>query len=234
MNRTAWIIIAIVVVAGLGGLVFMTKKDQVNVDALDPAAVLQPTDTTLGDNVYGKTDAKIVLIEYGDFQCGGCAAANINVIKIKQTYREKIAFVFRNFPLTSSHPNALASATVAEAAGLQGKYWEMNGLLYANQDSWSSLSAEKRGAMFESYATQLGLNLEQYRNDLTSAKIQQKISTDRALGNRSGVNETPSFFIGAEKVDSTTASDVIQQDGTKLMDKLDAALKAVGETPPTR
>jgi protein-disulfide isomerase len=234
MNRTAWIIIALAVVVGLGGLVFFTKKDQVDVNQVDPWKLVESTESELGDNVYGKTDSKVVLIEYADYQCGGCAAANGKMSGIKEIYKDKITYVFRHFPLTNGHPNALAAATVAEAAGLQGKFWEMTDHLYANQQDWSGLSAEKRGSVFESYAQQMGLNMEKFRSSLTDGRIQRKISLDRALAGKVRVNETPTFFIGNEKMSNEVVTDIMQADGKQLMDRLDAALKAAGETPPAR
>lgn len=234
MNKITWISIGVLVLLGVGALVFLTKKDQVDVTALDPTHIMQTTDSVLGDNTYGNTNSKVVLIEYADYQCGGCRAAHANTFKIKELYKDKVAFVYRNFPITTGHPNALAAATVAQAAGLQGKFWEMNDLLYTNQQSWSDLSAEQRGSVFEALAGQLGINMDQFKKDLTSSKIQQKISTDRALANRVGVNETPTFFVGNDKISNTIVQDVMQKDGTLLMDELDKALKAAGETPPAR
>lgn len=234
MNRTAWIIIVAVCVLGLGGLIVFTKKDSINVDSIDPAKVITATNGAIGDRVYGKADSKVVVIEYADYQCPGCAGAYQNFNAIKKLYSEKVAFVFRNFPLTTIHPNSLAASSVAEAAGQQGKFWDMHDTLFGNRDAWVNLSVNDRSSAFLGYANQLKLNVTTFNSDLAGKMVADKIARDRALGNKLGVNSTPSFFIGNKEADSETVNDIIQQGGTKLMDAIDAALKNVGETPPAR
>lgn len=234
MNRTTWIVIAAICVLGLGSLIFFTKKDTVSVDSLDASSIIASENGSIGDRVFGKADAKVIVFEYADFQCPGCAGGFATMTNIQKLYSDKVAFVFRNFPLTTIHPNALAASTVAEAAGQQGKFWEMHDLLFEQREAWVNLSADQRGEAFLGYASELNLNMETFEKDLSSKAVAEKIERDRALGNRVKVDSTPSFFVGSEKADSATVNDVIQSKGEKLMDMIDAALKAVGETPPTR
>ncbi len=234
MNRTTWIIVGALCILGLAGLVVFTKKDSVDVASIDPAKVISATDTALGDQTSGNAKAKVVVFEYADFQCPGCGGAHRNLPKIQELYKDKILFVFRNFPLTTIHPNALAAATFAEAAAFQGKYWEMNDILYNNQTSWSGISSDKRTETFVSYATQIGLDADKLQKDLSDKKIQAKINRDRALASKLGVNSTPTLYIGNTQVDGTVVEDLIQKDGTLFMDAIDKALKAAGETPPVR
>lgn len=234
MNRTTWIIIAVIVVLGLGGLIAFTKKDSVNVDTLSPAKIIHGDSGSIGDRVTGKTDAKVVVFEYADYQCPGCGAAFTTTQSVQALYKDRVAFVFRNFPLTSIHPNALAAAAVAEAAGQQGKFWEMHDLLFSQRDAWVNLSSSQRSDVFLGYAKQLGLNTDTFTADQSSTLVSEKISRDRGLGTKVGVDSTPSFFIGSDQVDSTTVNSVINGDGTAFMDKIDTALKAAGETPPAR
>lgn len=234
MNRTTWIVIAVIVILGLGGLIAFTKKDSVNVDTLDPTKIIQNENGLIGDRVYGKTDAKVVVFEYADFQCTGCEAAFNTMNTVQKLYKDKVAFVFRNFPLTSIHPNALAAATVAEAAGQQGKFWEMHDLLFTNQSAWSSLSTDQRGETFLGYAKQLGLDTDKFTQDQASKAVSEKISRDRSLGGKVGVSSTPTLFIGDEKLDSNTVNDVMNGSGDSFKNKIDEALKAAGETPPAR
>lgn len=234
MNRTTWIVIIAIVVLGLGGLIAFTKQGSVNVDNLDPTAIIQSENGSMGDHVYGKTDSKVIVFEYADYQCPGCGAAYPATHTIQNLYKDKVAFVFRNFPLTTIHPNALAAASVAEAAGLQGKFWEMHDLLFTQRDNWVNLSVSDRGNTFLSYAKQLGLDTDKFTSDQAGKVVSEKISRDRSLGGKVGVDSTPSFFVGSDKMDSDTVDDVINGKGEKLMDKIDAALKAVNETPPTR
>lgn len=234
MTRTRWIIFAIICVLTLGGLVLFSKKDSVNVSDLNAAQPIEATDSALGDHVYGKKDSKVVLIEYGDFQCPGCGGAYAQVKLIKEEYKEQIAFVFRNFPLTTIHPNALAAATAAESAGLQGKFWEMHDKLFETQSAWSNVDPAQRTDVFAGYAEQIGLFVDPFKNDLSDPRIASKISRDRALGNKIGVSSTPTFFLGEEKVADDIVSDLIQKDGSLLRNKINEALKKNGIAPPAK
>lgn len=234
MNRTTWIVIIIIVALGLGGLIAFSKQGATNVDNLDPTSIIQSNNGSIGDHVFGKTDSKVILFEYADYQCPGCGAAYPATHSIQNLYKDKVAFVFRNFPLTTIHPNALAAASVAEAAGLQGKFWEMHDLLFTQRDGWVNLTVSQRGDTFLSYARQLNLDIDKFTADQASKEVSEKINRDRSLGGKVGVDATPSFFVGSEKMDSDTVDDVINGKGEKLMNKIDAALKAVGETPPSR
>ena len=114
--------------------------------------------------------------------------------KLSQLNQKDILFVFRNLPLTNVHPNALAAATAVEAAGKQGKYFQMHDALYDNQSSWSDATGEQRGAIFESYAQNLGLNINQYKTDLSSSAVARKINRDVALAKKINASSTvPSF-----------------------------------------
>lgn len=225
MTRTRWIVFIVVCALVLGGLAFMSKKDNVDVGNTDATKIITETDTAIGDHTYGNKDSKVMLVEYGDFQCPACGGAYAQLKTIKEKYKDDIVFVFRNFPLTSIHPNALAASAVAEAAGLQGKFWEMHDKLYENQDSWSSATADQRDGIFEGYATELGLKLDQFRTDLSSKKVTEKISRDQALGRKVKVDATPGIFVGNTKISDETTSNLIQADGSKLMSELETAIK---------
>jgi protein-disulfide isomerase len=225
MTRTRWIVFVAICALVLGGLVFMSKKDSVDVGNTDATKVVEQTETAIGDHVYGKKDAKVMLVEYGDFQCPACGGAYPQLKSIKEKYKGDIAFVFRNFPLTGIHPNALAAAAVAEAAGLQGKFWEMHDKLYDTQDSWSNVAADQRDSIFESYASELGLDMDKFRADRTSKKVNEKISRDQALGRKMKVDATPGIFIGDKRVGEDTVNNLVQSDGSKLSSELDAAIK---------
>jgi protein-disulfide isomerase len=230
MTRTRWIIFAIACLLLLGVLVANSKKNDIDVSKLDAAKVI--TEGEAADHVFGNKDAKVVLVEYGDFQCPGCAGAYSQLKTIKETYKDDMAFVFRHFPLTAIHPNALASSTVAAAAGKQGKFWEMHNLLYETQKTWENLSVTQRGDTFKSYAKQLGLNVDTFTQDMSSRAVANKIASDRALGSKTGVNSTPTLFLNGEKLSDEVVTSVVQGDGKLLKDKLDAAIKAAGGTVP--
>ena len=110
----------------------------------------------------------------------------------------------------------------------------MNNLLYSSQSEWSSLSAEERTSAFEQYATQLGLNLDTFREDLKKSSIQEKIRTDRTLGNKVSVTATPTLYINDQKVNDEITSKLINASTDEFTNALDTALKNAGETPPAR
>ena len=234
MTRTRWIIFAIICVVTLGALVLFSKKDSVNVDNIDAAKIISSAEGSLGDQVYGKKDAKLVLFEYGDFQCPGCGGAYAEVKALKEEYKEQIAFVYRHFPLTSIHPNALAAATVAEAAGLQGKFWEMHDKLFENQNAWSNIDPNMRTDLFVGYAGNLGLDIEKFRADLSNRSITEKINRDRALGNKLGVSSTPTFYLNDQRLSEEEVMSLVQGDGELVRKKIDAELKKLGVEGPVK
>lgn len=136
--------------------------------------------------------SKVTLVEFGDFQCPACGAEYPIVTQLLDTYKGKINFVFRNFPLPQ-HQNAQAAAEVAEAAGAQGKFFEMYNLLYTNQSTWG----ETGNAMdyFTQYAKALKLDMNKFTSDVKSNTYQNKIQKDINDGYAVGVNATPTFFL---------------------------------------
>lgn len=203
MTKKAWIIMAVLTVALIGGMVWMARSSKVDVSGIDHAA-LQPASKGSGqiaDHVYGNKESKVRLIEYGDFQCPGCGSAYPVIKQIMEKYKDKIAFVFRNKPLVTIHPNALAAAASAEAAGLQGKYWEMHDKLFESQKAWESLSGQDRTNYFVSTAQSLGLDTKKFTEDLDSSNVKAKISFDSSLADKAGVTGTPSFFLNGKQID---------------------------------
>lgn len=236
MNKTGWIIFSVVVAAVLVGLVVWTRiaNPPVDVSGIENGSVVTASTNNgnIADHVTGKKDSKVLLIEYGDFQCPSCGGAYPSTKKIIEEYGDRIGFVFRNFPLTSMHPNARVAAATAEAAGIQGKYWEMHDMLYEKQNDWSSLSGEKRGAIFDGYAQTLGLDMTKFKADLqgnnenSDQSVNKKISFDQALGKKFGVNATPTFFINGKQMDDATRDAFVKgQDLTSIKAAIDEALK---------
>lgn len=202
MTSKGWIIFATLCVAILGGMIFTAQKDKIDVANVDLNKLQSATSQNgnIADHVEGKTDSKVVLIEYGDFQCPGCASANPVIKSVVEKYKDRIAFVFRNYPLYQAHPNAFASASVAEAAGLQGKYWEMHAKLYENQTLWKDLSGAARTDYYLSAASDLGLDTAKFTADIDSEAVKKKIDFDTALGKKAEITGTPSFFLNGKSV----------------------------------
>lgn len=148
------------------------------------------------DWVRGATTSPIILVEYSDFQCPACAAYMPIVEEFIQKNPE-IAFVYRHFPLPQ-HGNAIQASITAEAAGKQGKFWEMYRIIFENQLNWQDSKTAK--TIFESYAKELSLDIEKYNKDIESESILQKITNDTKSGLKAGVNSTPSFFVNGKKI----------------------------------
>lgn len=140
----------------------------------------------------GNPKSKVAVVEFADFQCPACASAQPVVKRIIEDYTGKVYFQFRHYPLPQ-HRNAKLSAYVAEAAGAQGKFWEMHDMLYENQDEWGE--SNKPMEFFESYATKLKLDIEKLKEQIKKEDISKKIDRDIQDGGVAGVNSTPTFFV---------------------------------------
>lgn len=156
----------------------------------------KPVDTTLlvksDSNKMTGANSKVTLVEFGDYQCPACGAVYPLVKQITDANKDNMTFVFRNFPL-SQHANADMAAEAAEAAGSQGKYWEMHDKLYASQADWSD---DKNPLdKFVNYAKDLGLDTAKFKQEVSDKKYAAKIAADQDDGNRLGVNATPTFYI---------------------------------------
>lgn len=229
MNKVGWIIFSTVTVAVLVGLVLWTRSSNPPIDlsGIENNSVIAAAQQNgnIADHTTGSDANEVLFIEYGDFQCPSCGGAHPQVKSLMEEYGDKVTFIFRNFPLTSIHPNARAAAAVAEAAGLQGKYWEMNNLLYEKQGEWSNLDASQRTSVFNTYAGSLGLDADKFKADFASKEINQKISFDLALGKNFDVSATPSFFVNGEKLSEDAASGIVQGDLTAIKAQLDELTK---------
>lgn len=155
-------------------------------------------------HVLGKGTSGVTLVEYGDFQCPYCQQYFPTLKQVKAEYGDEIKFQFRHFPLVSLHPNAFAASRAAEAASLQGKFWEMHDALYqtADPNGQSGWVASKDVTdAFDQYAQQLGLNVEQFKKDFTSGKVNDAVNADIAEGNKLGITGTPTFYINGKKIE---------------------------------
>lgn len=209
MNKVKWIIFAVVVLAIFGGIIWFGKSNEVKFTG-DANKII--TEGPIADHVKGPQEQKVTLIEYGDFQCPGCGQMYPTVDALTQKYEDKLTFIFRNLPLTTIHPNALAAATAAEAAGKQNKYFDMYDILFQSQQSWSDASVADRGKIFENYATQIGLNVDQYKADLTSPDVTAKISRDTYTGRQIfKASSTPTFILNGQKVETANLQNAVEE-----------------------
>lgn len=148
------------------------------------------------DHSMGPVDAPVTLVEYGDFECSICGRAYPVVKELLGTYEGKIRFIFRNFPMKTIHDNAYDAALAAEAAGLQGKFWEVYHLFFRNQESLEKSNLLK-------YAASAGVDEAGMLADMESDAVKQKVKEDFRSGVISGVNGTPTFFINGVRYNGT-------------------------------
>ncbi|KEQ28504.1 DsbA family protein [Pedobacter antarcticus] len=150
------------------------------------------------DHTRGNKKAQLEIVEYGDFQCPACGDAEPLLEEMLDQFNSVLSLTFRNFPLKDAHKFAYGAALAAEAAGKQGKYWEMHDLLFSNQDSLNETH-------LIGLAERIGLDTEVFERDLRSKDAVDKIEADFESGARSGVNGTPTFFVNGTRFDGGAA-----------------------------
>jgi len=144
------------------------------------------------DRTCGNTFAQLILVEYGDYECYHCSLAHQNIKKLQQYFGNRMLYVFRNFPLTGIHPNAISSAHIAEAAGLQGKFWMIHDFIFENQPRICPMN-------ILDYTRKAGVDVNKLIKDVHSYKVIDKVEADIDSGEKSGVNGTPAFFINGKR-----------------------------------
>ena len=199
----------IIILAAFGGLIAwasLNSNDKTDYTKFDARSIIEASEENgnIGDHVRGKADSKVIVVEYADPQCPGCGSMMPKMHKIYENYGDRVAFVFRHFPL-SYHQNARAASAAVESAGEQGYYWEMLETLYDNQNEWESIyDTQKRTDIFSSYFVEITDgkgDVDKFVSELSSTNIQKKIDFDRNLGkNNDKVNATPSIFVNGELV----------------------------------
>ena len=143
-----------------------------------------------GGHSLGPENAPVTLEEFGDYQCPPCAKVSGFLNAMEKEFQPNLKIVFRNFPLPV-HSHARQAALVAEAAGLQGKFWEMHDLLYAQQSEWS-VSPEVDG-LFDRYARLIGLDLARFKRDVAGDEVRQRVDSDQKMGSSAGVEKRLPF-----------------------------------------
>ena len=149
----------------------------------------------------GPVDAPVTIEEFGDFQCPPCGGLSGPLLAIEKDYATKLRVIFYNFPF-AIHPHARQAAHAAEAAGLQGHFWEMHDLLYREQVKWSG--APDVSQLFESYAEMLKLDLPRFRKDVRSPQVEVRVARDEQLGKSLGVQNTPTLILNHRPLTSSS------------------------------
>lgn len=172
------------------------------------------------DHIRGSVDAPITIVEYSDFQCPACATFEPVVQGILAANSDNVQVVYRHFPLYTLHPNAEAAAIASEAAGQQGKFWEMHDMLFDRQADWEDLAAP--APIFTAYAELLELNTEQFTADLNNKDLRDRVKVDVTSGNAAHISATPTFYINGEVV----VFPKTESPFTYLQSRIDAILAA--------
>lgn len=146
----------------------------------------------------GELNAPIRLDEFGDYQCPACRRANLELKQIEAEFGTRLRVTFRHYPIVKKHQNALSAAYAAEAAGNQGKFWEMHDLLFERQEQWATESDPI--PLLTEYATLLQLDVERFRVDVTGAASRVAVEDDRAFGNQIGVRSAPTLFLNGNEI----------------------------------
>jgi protein-disulfide isomerase len=198
-------ITALIVIGGLlaGTLAGVWLSRQRNSEAShSPQQIRNLSDASPGaenPQTKGSPQATVIMEEFADFQCPPCASLHGEIKKLESEYGSKIQLIFRHYPL-SMHEQAVPAAQAAEAAALQGKFWEMHDLLYERQEEWS----EKPNAaeIFTGFARSLNLDMEKFLRDMNDPQIKERIEADRQRGNSIELQGTPSLFINGREIPS--------------------------------
>ncbi len=181
--------------------------------ATGPRAELARKDGTMSlaldqtDWTKGSKEPKATLVEYSDFQCPACGAYYPLIEETFAEYKDKISFTYRHFPLPN-HKNALPAAYAGEAAGNQGKFWEMADMIFKNQTEWSESTTAV--AIFEGYAQKLGLDMSQYKTDVKSDAVKTRVNRDLQSGKTSSINQTPTFFLNGKKIQNPRSKEELK------------------------
>jgi protein-disulfide isomerase len=208
-----FIIILVVLGAALGSAWYLTRTIPASpaspsssvspVSSQSPAApqqkpIVQGVPGAEPAHVLGPKDAPVRLEEFGDFECPPCGMFHPLLEQMHAEFGDQLSITFREFPLVPTHQHALAAASAAEAAGLQGKFWEMHDLIYEHQGEWKKEFNVR--PIFEGYAKQIGLDIERYQRDMNGDLVAQRIFADGKRGHSLGVSGTPTVFINGREV----------------------------------
>jgi protein-disulfide isomerase len=154
-------------------------------------------------HVLGNPDAPVTLEEFGDFQCPPCGIVSGPINQLEQDYHPRLRVIFRHFPLTM-HRHAREAALASEAAGQQGRFWQMHDVLYREQAVWSE-AADVR-PLFDSYAGMLGLKIDRFKKDMESDEVKRRVTADQLRGTALGVTITPTLFINDRALPNASLS----------------------------
>ncbi|MFB6226097.1 MAG: DsbA family protein [Candidatus Paceibacteria bacterium] len=195
-NQTIWLIIGgILILTVIFGVYMVQKTNQ-----SDQVSGGETVDINIGEDEWtkGAENPQVTLVEYGDFQCPACKSYQPVLSQLVKNI-DGLRLVFRHFPLVQVHKNALKAARAAEAAGLQGEFWAMHDKLFENQKEWGQVGSPQ--SLFVSYAEEIGLDTEQFKQDYNSDKVEENVRSDMRSASEFNLQGTPSFIVGNKVLD---------------------------------
>lgn len=195
MKNTKSLVTIGIIVVGIVALLYGLAKLGTN----GPGGVTESELTapvTLSDRIKGKVDAPVTLVEYSDFQCPACRSLEPTLKRLASDFDEELRIVYRHFPLRSIHANAELAAQAAEAAHLQGRFWEYHGMLFNTQEQWSE--EKNPESKFVEFAKSLSMNEEQFKKDMYSDFVKDKVKTDASSADDMNISSTPTFFLNGK------------------------------------
>ena len=211
-----------------------SKSTASNTNRPANATQQQPNNTPMTSSVLGAQpphfkgaqNSSVVLEEFADYQCPTCATMHPVMNEINATYGSRIKFIYRNYPLIQIHKNAYEAAVSGEAAGLQGKFWEMQNLLFQNQRNWSNVADVK--PVFEGYAQTIGLDVEKFKADVLGMAAKQRVDADLQRGRALNISSTPTVLVNGVPV----PFEQMTVDGMKKIIDAELAKSGNQQAPP--
>ena len=209
-NKVFIIVTLATVILLVGGVLLMTREkptSTINSTILVPEGSIGTSGFVDGKYLPASSSATVTLVEFGDYECPACALYSPFIKQLLTDFAGKVTFVFRNYPL-SYHTNALSSSYAVEAAGLQGKYWEMHEKMYATQNDWSVL--DNATDVFLGYAKEMELDIEKFKSDMASDIVINKVKKDTNDGNTVRLTETPTYYLNGKKISISGSYDQLK------------------------
>lgn len=200
LRRTVlWLSVIVIMASVVGGIIFMVTRGSSGEEPVLGMEVVE------ADWTKGSAEALVTLVEYSDFECSACAQFHPIVKEVVEELGDRIQYVYRHFPISQLHEQALAAALAAEAAGRQGKFWEMHDVLFERQGEWAG--AQDARKKFGRYAEELELDMARFDADIEDNELRDKAEKHRLSGARSGISGTPTFFLNGERMKGYNTQD---------------------------
>ncbi len=198
-----FVIVGAVALLTLGSATMLYRAKRLPVLTIAKDHMASGTDGAKSIHVLGNPDAPVTLEEFGDFQCPPCGVISGPINQLEQDYHPRLRVIFRHFPLTI-HQHAREAALASEAAGQQGRFWQMHDVLYREQAVWSK--AADAQPLFDAYAGMLGLKIDRFKKDMESDEVKRRVTADQLRGTALGVTITPTIFINNRALPNVSLS----------------------------